>query len=112
MPESTRQTLGPLWVSSQGRVIREYHQHGSLVAILPTSAIDDDQAGAYGRLFAAAPELLAALDEADTAFATFNVCGDCPQTRGAVREAWAKVSAAYAKATGRPDRFAEANSGE
>lgn len=54
-------------------------------------------------------EMIQALDETDTAFAVFNMCGDCPQTRRAIKDAWRAVSAAHSKATGKPDHFAEAN---
>lgn len=54
-------------------------------------------------------DMIAALDAADTAFAVFNLCGECPQTRAAVKVAWAKVSAAYSAATGRKNWFAELN---
>lgn len=64
---------------------------------------------ANGLLFAASQRMLEALDEADTAFAVFNLCGDVPQTRHCVRDAWAKVNSAMSEATGNPDLFAEAN---
>ena len=53
--------------------------------------------------------MIAALDAADTAFAVFNLCSECPQTRKAVMVAWAKVAAAYSAATGRKNWFSELN---
>lgn len=47
----------------------------------------------------AAPDMLKALDEADTAFAVINICdGLTPQARGALKEAWRVVQEALAKA--------------
>ena len=47
----------------------------------------------------AAPDMVKALDEADTAFAVINICDDLtPQARGALKEAWRVVQDALAKA--------------
>lgn len=53
-------------------------------------------------LIAAAPTMYEALDEADTAFATIQICdGLSPQARAALGVAWTKVQDAIAMA--RPD---------
>jgi len=66
---------------------------------------------ANARLFAWAPELLQACDWADTAFAVLNLGGDeiTPQARAEMRDAWALVNHAMARAKGRDDPFAEVN---
>jgi len=47
----------------------------------------------------AAPDMLKALDEADTAFAVINICDNLtPQARGALKEAWRMVQDTLAKA--------------
>lgn len=75
--------------------------------------ISADECGANARLIAAAPELLAACDTADTAFAVININRNhyklVPQAEAALREAWAAVNKAMSLATGRTDYFAEAN---
>lgn len=66
------------------------------------------------RLIAAVPDLLRACDEADTAFAVININSDQPlnpQARQALRDAWAKVNAAMAKALNRKNQFAAVNGG-
>ena len=46
----------------------------------------------------ACPEMLSAINEADTAFAVINMCDDLtPQAKSALREAWAKVQAILVK---------------
>jgi hypothetical protein len=65
-----------------------------------------EEAKYTGLLFAAAPELLDACDEADTALAVINLtCELTPQARAALRDAWAAVNAAIAAATGTHDLF-------
>ena len=58
---------------------------------------------ANSHLFCAAPDMFAAIDAADTAFAVLNVqdLDDFPQARQCIREAWPLVQSARAKA--RPD---------
>lgn len=73
--------------------------------------VDNNCADSF-RLAVAAPDLLEACDKADTAFAVINISRDeplSPQASGALREAWAGVNAAMSKATGKPNRFLEAN---
>lgn len=63
---------------------------------------------------AAHDDMLAALLDCDVAFATLNIGRDhgiTPQADGAMKTAWAKATEARAKATGRPNIFAEANPG-
>lgn len=61
--------------------------------------IGDNMANAH--LIAAAPDLFAAIDSADTAFAVLNVQDLGGQARACIREAWPLVQSARAKA--RPD---------
>ena len=56
---------------------------------------------ANANLIAAAPDMFAALDAADTAFAVLNVQDLGGQARACIREAWPLVQSARAKA--RPD---------
>lgn len=94
---------------------RPFEEPGIYVAAPDTSLLARvyEQGGfgvANARLMAASPDLLKACDEADTAFACLNICeGITPQARHALREAWALVNAAMAKAKGKPDAFAEVN---
>jgi hypothetical protein len=55
-------------------------------------------AKANARLIAESPNMLEAINEADTAFAVINMCDDLtPQAKSALREAWAKVQAILVK---------------
>lgn len=61
----------------------------------------DPEAAANGNLIAACPDMFAAIDAADTAFAVLNVQDLGGQARQCIREAWPLVQSARAKA--RPD---------
>lgn len=77
----------------------EYHEY-----------CNEEEQMANARLIAAAPDMLAAMEEADTAFAVINISdGLSSQARGCLRRAWAAVNKAIAQATGKPYNFAEAN---
>lgn len=52
---------------------------------------------ATANLLAAAPELYAAVDAADTAFAVLQISDLTPQARGCIREAWPLIQQARAK---------------
>lgn len=60
-----------------------------------------DELVANANLIAAAPDMFAAIDAADTAFAVLNVQDLGGQARACIREAWPLVQSARAKA--RPD---------
>lgn len=60
-----------------------------------------DEVAANASLIASAPDMYAALDAADTAFAVLQVQDLGSQARGCIREAWPLVQSARAKA--RPD---------
>ena len=122
---STKHTQGP-WTVGAGSNKREILSCGTGAGRVAhcLDEFDDNPCGpkygtgevnANARLIAAAPDLLDACDEADTAFAVLNINSDeplNPQARRALRDAWAKVNAAMAKATGKIDRFKEANGGK
>jgi hypothetical protein len=81
-----------------------------VICDIPDGSRIDGCRAANARLIAAAPDLLAACDEADTALAVINLtCELTPQARASLRNAWAKVNAAMAAATGTADRFLIAN---
>lgn len=66
--------------------------HSGAIDICEVASRDDAD------LLAAAPDLYAACDEADTALAVIGISELTPQARGCVREAWPMVQAARAKA--------------
>lgn len=116
MNEKSKYTPGPWFVKypydediGEAGVAAKSPSSGREIVCARVWGRDEEAATANARLIAAAPELLEALDECDTAFAVFNMCGDVPQTRAAVKKAWAKANEIIAKATGKPDKFAEAN---
>ncbi len=66
--------------------------HSGAINICDVESRDDAD------MIAAAPDLCAACDAADTAFAVLNISELTPQARGCVREAWPLVQAAKAMA--------------
>ena len=111
----TKHTPGP-WEKQQALV--EHCQNGIIhtprgnyvIAWDSTASVCTDEHDANARLIAAAPEMLAACDEADTAFAVINISdGLTPQARSALRRAWAEVNRVMALATGTADKFKAAN---
>lgn len=89
---------------TQAKMTDEYQHPGTLRRAVAAAEEALHDAGN------AAEQLLDACHEAEVAFVVCNICdGLTPQARGAIKTAWAKVSAAMAVAEGTVDEFKEAN---
>ena len=100
-------TPGPWELSRQCSTLIMSGNRSIASAGVSTSNVDTDlvhlENEANATLISAAPDMFAAIDAADTAFAVLNVqdMDDFPQARACIREAWPLVQSARAKA--RPD---------
>lgn len=84
-------------VTQQWEISRE-HVYGPFVLVRRCEGQSITETEANARAISICPEMLSAIDEADTAFAVINMCDDLtPQAKSALREAWAKVQAILVK---------------